>query len=778
MSTRRARIKAVASLPVRRKNADSKFKDEKPVKSPKTPRPQALLDEPAKIKTPANKIASPVQPPQEQSKTDTPKHAEPILSPPPQSLPTPDVIRTPKRSEKVPVITSISRQCSNTFASPLRWTSPARKAVPSPVRNSPQPRISSIITEVTFERLDSPNCVQSNPDATEKQNNVVPNAMEKVVHKNVIQKLETTEDYNPPSIPESITDETGMDGIIPLQPTRSAPKPLDLLKNEIISENAQVLFDPIVPLPSPSKVRPKLRPAPRLAPHRRNSIQGSASESEDESRRALLNSGAPMTVPTRQRHDSHTSHSTLHSLPNREVSRVRNDSVCSGVSQLTAPPPASPLKERHVTKCRRQEMSRRIAAMRRRRDPVKRDALTMYDLIFYNPTTNPIVPDQDELKAKEANQKDEEERKKAPVEEDPDDPDDPPADAAPVPQIKLGPNGEIMLDEQSLVIKQTDSNRKLSSSVVREGAWGGGGGRYSRSARTADWSEAETVRFYRALAAVGTDFTLMAPLFPDRNRRDLKIKFKKEERLNGAQVDKALRSQTAWDAVGLEDVFSREREAAARRAEAEREQLQAARRAQRERTRALQHMRVRNSRGAKALEIVPEPAPRELTTADDFIQHALASKPRRKRKTPDPTATPNQDSQLKNTPTMPPLTNVAKDPPTSQVPPNIEAGSLVVLTVNDPKSPTKKMLQTYISRGAGQLTPVALPPNLLNSVMGYVKKGTPRSNVSSASSPLLSPASVASADSRTSASNVTSVIQVNPSPYKRQRHSSYTITQL
>lgn len=80
-------------------------------------------------------------------------------------------------------------------------------------------------------------------------------------------------DYNPPSIPESINDETGMDGIVPLQPTRNLPKPLDLLKSEIISENAPVLFDPIIPLPSPSKVRPKLRPAPRLAPHRRNSVQ-------------------------------------------------------------------------------------------------------------------------------------------------------------------------------------------------------------------------------------------------------------------------------------------------------------------------------------------------------------------------------------------------------------------------------------------------------------------------------------------------------------------------
>lgn len=79
-------------------------------------------------------------------------------------------------------------------------------------------------------------------------------------------------DYNVPSVPESITDDP-MDGIVPLQSARSAPNPIDLLKNEIISENAEVLFDPIVPLPSPSKVRPKLRPVPRLAPYRRNSIQ-------------------------------------------------------------------------------------------------------------------------------------------------------------------------------------------------------------------------------------------------------------------------------------------------------------------------------------------------------------------------------------------------------------------------------------------------------------------------------------------------------------------------
>lgn len=60
-------------------------------------------------------------------------------------------------------------------------------------------------------------------------------------------------------------------------------------------------------------------------------------------------------------------------------------------------------------------------------------------------------PDQDEINAKEADAKDEAERNSKPQETE-EDADDPPAeDATPAPQIKLGPNGEIILDEQSLV---------------------------------------------------------------------------------------------------------------------------------------------------------------------------------------------------------------------------------------------------------------------------------------------------------------------------------------
>ncbi|KAM3963177.1 transcription factor TFIIIB component B'' homolog Bdp1 [Aphomia sociella] len=855
MSTRRARIKAVTSLPPRRKNADAtdiknKQDIEKTLKSPRTPRSSAAKNNEGVEKlSPGNK-ALPALIPIQSGSPRTPSK----VSSPQSKAPTPRSAllktNTNKFPDKVPRITPTSVLKPNVFASPqLKRDSPDRRNIASPV--GPSPKLLKIIHKPITPLLEKP---------IKDADNDVPQKEDKITSEIALDLTETRcdvpDDYNVPSVPESIVDEA-VDGIVPLQPTRSAPKPIDLLKNEIISENAEVLFDPIVPLPSPSKVRPKLRPVPRLGPHRRNSIQGSASESEDETRRALLSSGSATPAPPRQRHDSHTSHSTLQSLVGRDVNRTRNDSVCSSVSVATVQPaPAtSPTKEKHVSKSRRHDMNRRLTAMRRRRETVQRDKLTMYDLIFYNPTTNPIVPSQDEVKVKEANEKEVDRRVKEAEEEDPDDPDDPddPSEtAAPVPQIKLGPNGEIVLDEQSLVIKQT--NDRVISSVVHEGSWSGGG-RYSRAARAADWSEAETVRFYRALAAIGTDFSLMAPLFPGRSRRELKTKFKKEERLNCAQVDKALRSVTRWDAAQLAREFSAERAAAEERARARQRGLERARQHERRRQQHARQMQMRHSRGSKALETSVSPNHNDPHSVDDFLQDGAtkrrsdhftppggtastrpksslttfnlinspnvlkggevtcandlikmaiqAKRQRTKSEQSGQSITKTPDSNyatltlLNNTPRNPvqkPNVDLATlsrvEPPASSsktlevlntipgsVPNNIETGSLVVLTVNDPKSPTKKMLQTYIAHGGGKLTPVELPPSLLNSVVGYMKKGTPKSNVSATSSPqLTSPNSVASQDSRTSANP--SVIQVNPSPSKRQRHSSFTVTQL
>lgn len=65
-------------------------------------------------------------------------------------------------------------------------------------------------------------------------------------------------------------------------------------------------------------------------------------------------------------------------------------------------------------------------------------------------------------------------------------------------------------------------------------------GFYKRTKRTRDWPADETIKFYRCLHTIGTDFSLMLTLFPKRTRRDLKLKFKREEKYNLSLINKAL----------------------------------------------------------------------------------------------------------------------------------------------------------------------------------------------------------------------------------------------
>ncbi|XP_023954380.1 uncharacterized protein LOC112057982 [Bicyclus anynana] len=757
MSTRRARIKAVTSLPPRRKIAVvAESKTDKPVTSTKSPR--TPLDQ----KSPRSKNVTEAKTDDNIAHTGIEKL---IITENPGSSKTATVDSVykantpiiPHTPDKVLSVDNKKYDC-NVFASPARKDSP-KKTFASPIAPSPKViRSSDISRPQTPHRTPTPCKISDNNELQ-----IAERIVSKIDHSAKNPGKDIRDDYSIPSVNES-TDDEAMDGIVPLKPATKVQKPIDVLKNEIISENAEVLFDPIVPLPSPSKVRPKLRPVPRLGPHRRNSVQGSASESEDENRRGLLN------AKDRQTHDVHT----LASLPNRDVSRVRNDSVCSSVSQATAPPAAaaSPVRDKQqIHKMRRQEECRRRMAMRRRRETAKRENLTMYDLIFYNPTTNPLVLNDDEIKLKEATEKELAERRAQEKNGDAEKPAESPetsSESAPVPQIKLGPKGEIILDEQSLVIKQTESSRVVSS-VVHEGAWGGEGKRHTFN-RAAGWSAPETVQFYRALAALGTDFSLMAQLFPHRTRKQLKVKFKKEEKQNGAQIEKALRASVQFDVTQLKKEFEEERVLAAKQAEIAREQLNKQKQADKERLKANKDARLRQNRASKA---------QEVSKARDNV---ITSNTQRKRSQQATTPLPSlstvaivnsasrsrEDSNsITSTPQMksPDVTNSV------QIPKNIENGSLVVLTVNDPSSPSKKMLQTYIANGPGKLTPVALPPNILNYVVGYMKKSTPKgSNVSSPQ--LLSPSSVTSVDSNSAAN------AVMPSPSKRQRHSSFSITQL
>ncbi|KAL0102591.1 hypothetical protein PUN28_018117 [Cardiocondyla obscurior] len=278
-----------------------------------------------------------------------------------------------------------------------------------------------------------------------------------------------------------------------------------------------------------------MRPTPRLDSGgriRKNSIQGSgasASESEDEHSKRVAS-----VVPT----------------------RVRNDSICSVQSNKesnindnqTGPPKFKTSQKRRMLVS---ESARKLAEARREfllkhenRTP-DRSQLKMYDLIYYNPVTNPMKKISVERKQVTTPQ---------PVEITEEEEEDDPS-AMPTPQVKVGPDGQLIIDEQSLVIEQTDAKKDgeiLATEATVEDD-NSHGGFYKKHKRSKEWPKWETFKFYRVLNVVGTDFLLMQTLFPNRSRQEIKQKYKKEERINRPLVEKALKYHQEFDTDVLEE---------------------------------------------------------------------------------------------------------------------------------------------------------------------------------------------------------------------------------
>ncbi|CAK9821538.1 Transcription factor TFIIIB component B'' homolog [Anthophora retusa] len=271
---------------------------------------------------------------------------------------------------------------------------------------------------------------------------------------------------------------------------------------------------------------------------RKNSIQGSgasASESEDDNKRIIS------TNSNNMRNDAT---SLVQAAKDTVSNNIKNNLTASKVGQ----------KRRILVS----ESARKLAEARREfqikheNKTPDRSKLTMYDLIYYNPVTNPMKKPKEstvttrktiEYLPQEFQEEEEEEENE-----------DDPSSAMPVPQVKVGPNGQLIIDEQSLVIEQT--NAKKSKEVLSKEAIidddNSGNGFYKKRQKSKEWSKWETLKFYKALNTVGTDFLLMQSLFPNRTRQEIKLKFKKEEKVNRNLVEKALAYHQEFDTEILE----------------------------------------------------------------------------------------------------------------------------------------------------------------------------------------------------------------------------------
>ncbi|KAK7490156.1 hypothetical protein BaRGS_00018678 [Batillaria attramentaria] len=200
--------------------------------------------------------------------------------------------------------------------------------------------------------------------------------------------------------------------------------------------------------------------------------------------------------------------------------------------------------------------------------PVDRSSMKMVDLIYWNPSRNRMTKKEPRLPKQSASGTSLETPSSDSVDGDASNM----SDSLPVPQVKIGPDGNIILNIDSLVVEnkagdsmeenvvEEDEDRFFTCSSFRENKKG------------KFWTKNETNRFFRALQLVGTDFSLMCSLFPSRSRKELKNKFRKEEKNNRHLVDKALKERENFDRSTFE-LAKVEDEAEARRRKNKMEKL-------------------------------------------------------------------------------------------------------------------------------------------------------------------------------------------------------------
>ena len=107
-------------------------------------------------------------------------------------------------------------------------------------------------------------------------------------------------------------------------------------------------------------------------------------------------------------------------------------------------------------------------------------------------------------------------------------------------------NGQIQVDESSLeidrhaaaalerdaeqldAVDETDMTRKINSAT------------WLRRDKSGGWNEMLTERFYDGLRMFGTDFEMISKMFPGRTRHKIKLKFCREEKINGIRIKATL----------------------------------------------------------------------------------------------------------------------------------------------------------------------------------------------------------------------------------------------
>ncbi len=125
------------------------------------------------------------------------------------------------------------------------------------------------------------------------------------------------------------------------------------------------------------------------------------------------------------------------------------------------------------------------------------------------------------------------------------------------PQVTIDEEGNIVVDQASLFVEApritTDTNAPVvESSADRAHITSAS---FMKREKSVKWTAIDTKKFYLSLRAFGTDFSTMAKVFPYRSRRQLKTKYKREEREHPDRIDEALNRVKPTTAEELDELF-------------------------------------------------------------------------------------------------------------------------------------------------------------------------------------------------------------------------------
>ncbi|XP_020313233.2 transcription factor TFIIIB component B'' homolog isoform X1 [Oncorhynchus kisutch] len=223
-------------------------------------------------------------------------------------------------------------------------------------------------------------------------------------------------------------------------------------------------------------------------------------------------------------------------------------------------------KARKLRELLRQEMNKekkrskaKVCVSEYTLDPSK---MTMRDLIYYLPDTNPmtsyLVEEQKENETVlPLTPPREESPERLPTPEAPaeiasqgDEDEDEDDDGVMVPRVKVAEDGSLIIDEESLtveVLRQKGPNPADDRDPIFERGSTTTYSSFRKGTHVKPWSNKETDMFFLAISMVGTDFSMIGQLFPHRGRTEIKNKFKKEERANSWRIDKAFKEKRRLD---------------------------------------------------------------------------------------------------------------------------------------------------------------------------------------------------------------------------------------